>query len=60
MIGRLPGLIAHINEEAQEKPFRKTLKLEEIQYHGKKPKKKLQNQKINFSVPSSISTQKNF
>ena len=40
MIGRLPGLIAHINEEkTQEKPFRKTLKLEEIQYYGKKPKK---------------------
>jgi len=32
MIGRLPGLIAHINEEKLEKPFRKTLKLEEIQY----------------------------
>jgi len=38
MIGRLPGLIAHIDEEKrQEKPFRKTLKLEEIEYHGKKP-----------------------
>lgn len=35
IIGRLPGLIAHINEEKQEKPFRKTLNLEEIQYHGK-------------------------
>lgn len=40
MIGRLPGLIAHINEEkTQEEPFRKTLKLEEVQYYGKKPKK---------------------
>jgi len=38
MIGRLPGLIVHINEETQEKPFRKTLKLEEIQYYGKNQK----------------------
>jgi len=44
MIGRLPGLIAHINEEkTQEKPFRKTLKLEEIQYYGKKPEKLIQS-----------------
>ncbi|MDI9624259.1 MAG: citryl-CoA lyase [Methanothermobacter sp.] len=57
MIGRLPGLIAHINEESQEEPFRKTLKLEEIQYHGKKPNKKMQNSKTPFNALSVISTQ---
>lgn len=38
MIGRLAGLIAHINEERrEEKPFRKTLNLGDIEYHGRKP-----------------------
>jgi len=38
MIGRLPGLIAHISEEKmEEKPFRKTLDLGDIEYYGRKP-----------------------
>ncbi|HMK53764.1 MAG TPA: citryl-CoA lyase, partial [Methanobacteriaceae archaeon] len=39
MIGRLPALVAHVNEEkSREEPFRKIFEIEEIYYDGPEPK----------------------
>ena len=40
MIGRLPALVAHVNEEkVRETPFRKVFEIEEIYYDGPESKK---------------------